>query len=93
MSKGSLYLSFPFEGYTLTLDFPVNDALFPKLNKLDELVLKYEGRIYLAKDARMPEEVFKASYPQWKDFLELKKQVDPNNKFRSLQSERIGLTY
>ena len=51
--------SFPMEGYTLALDFPVNEKTFELLEKLDEITLKYGGRFYLAKDARMKKEVFK----------------------------------
>ena len=41
------------EGYSLALDFKVEKGLFDLLNKLDEIVVKYKGRIYLAKDARV----------------------------------------
>ena len=34
--------SFPMEGYTLALDFPVNEKTFEL--KLDEITLKYGGR-------------------------------------------------
>ena len=44
------YLSFPLEGYSLALDFKIEKGLFELLNKLDQLVLKYKGRIYLSKD-------------------------------------------
>ena len=59
---------------------------------LDEIVLAHGGRIYLAKDARMSESVFKAGYPAWEKFLEIKTRVDPTGVFSSLQSKRIGLT-
>jgi decaprenylphospho-beta-D-ribofuranose 2-oxidase len=86
------WLSFPLEGYTLTLDFKREKSLFSLLDKLDEIVLKYGGRLYLAKDARMTESTFKQSYPNWEKFLELKKSIDPENVFSSLQSDRVGLT-
>ena len=50
--------SFPMEGYTLALDFPVNEKTLDLLEKLDQITLKYGGRFYLAKDARMKKEVF-----------------------------------
>jgi len=84
-------LSFPREGYTLTLDFKREKSLFPLLDELDEIVLAHSGRIYLAKDARMSESVFKASYPEWEKFLQLKAKHDPAGVFSSLQSARIGL--
>jgi FAD/FMN-containing dehydrogenase len=85
-------LSFPKSGYTLTLDFKNETALFPLLEELDQIVLAHDGRLYLAKDARMSEEVFKASYPNWEDFMAIKEKYDPSNCFASLQSNRLGLT-
>lgn len=85
-------LSFPTSGYTLALDFRREASLFPLLDQLDATVLDLGGRIYLAKDARMSETVFKAGYPDWERFLAVKHQVDPNMRFRSAQSDRIGLT-
>jgi hypothetical protein len=46
-------LSFPMEGYTLALDFPIKADLFPFLNELDTIVTDHGGRSYLAKDVRM----------------------------------------
>ena len=90
-TNGNL-LSFPAGGYTLALDFVREASLFPLLEQLDAIVLDYGGRIYLAKDARMSETVFKAGYPDWERFLAIKQQVDPGMRFRSAQSDRIGLT-
>src|SRR5439155_22712234 len=56
-------ISFPMEGYTLALDFLVRNGLFKFLYALDEIVLKYNGRLYLSKDARMKPEIFWSSYP------------------------------
>jgi FAD/FMN-containing dehydrogenase len=85
-------LSFPKEGYTLTLDFKREKSLFPLLLELDEIVLASGGRLYLAKDARMSESMFKKGYPEWEGFAKLKGQVDPNDIFGSLQSQRLGLS-
>ena len=56
-------LSFPMPGYTLAIDFPVTDGLLEFLDTLDAMVLKRGGRVYLAKDARMSPETFRAMYP------------------------------
>jgi len=85
-------LSFPRSGMTLTLDFKREDSLFPLLDELDAIVIDHGGRHYLAKDARMSESVFKAGYPAWQEFYQLKQQVDPDQRFASLQSARIGLS-
>ena len=86
------YLSFPRSGYTLAMDFKRDATLFSLLEEIDELVLAYEGRQYLAKDARMSERVFKQSYENWEKFIAVKSKYDPNNIFASQQSKRLGLT-
>ena len=84
-------LSFPRAGLTLTLDFK-NEAGLPNLlNELDAMVLDHGGRLYLAKDARMSETMFKAGYPGWERFMKTRYKVDPNGQFSSLQSRRLGL--
>ena len=85
-------LSFARSGYTLTLDFKNEPTLFPLLEDLDRIVLTHDGRLYLAKDARMSEEMFKASYPNWEKFMAIKSKYDPKTRFASLQSNRLGLT-
>ncbi len=43
--------SFPMEGYTLAMDFKIDSTIQEFISKLDEIVLRYSGRVYLAKDA------------------------------------------
>ncbi|CAL1518270.1 FAD-binding oxidoreductase [Chitinophaga sp. MM2321] len=85
-------ISFPMEGYTLALDFPVRKGLFAFLDELDEIVLQYGGRLYLSKDARMKQEVFWKSYPHAARFADIVKRYNTNDRFVSLQSERLLLT-
>ena len=85
------YLSFPIEGYTLALDFKLNKKLFTLLDSLDLIVSKHRGRLYLSKDVRMSEDMFKATYPQWKEFQALRKRYGADKTYHSLQSHRIGL--
>lgn len=57
-------LSFPQDGITLALDFPNRGASTLALfNRLDAIVHAAQGRLYLAKDARMSREFFEQSYP------------------------------
>ena len=93
--QGPGLLSFPFEGYTLTLDLPVSDPeLFPFLDRLDEIVLKHAGRVYLAKDARLKPAAFRAMYPRLDEWLEIKRKIDPQSCFDSNLARRleIGVT-
>jgi hypothetical protein len=87
----SNYLSFPLEGYSLALDFKIQPGLFELLDNLDRVVTKLQGRIYLAKDARMSRESFDQGYPQVDKFRSLRTELDLNKKFKSLQSTRLGL--
>lgn len=84
-------LSFPMAGYTLALDFKVEPAVLALLNDLDKLVLDYGGRLYLTKDARMSESTFKASYPNWQQFEDVRGRYHAIGKFASMQSKRLGL--
>jgi FAD/FMN-containing dehydrogenase len=63
-------LSFPEPGVTLALDFPNHALRTHKLmDRLDAIVKEAKGRIYPAKDARMPRELFEAGYPKLNEFL------------------------
>jgi FAD/FMN-containing dehydrogenase len=85
-------IAFPMEGYTLALDFPLRRGLFEFLDELDRIVLAYGGRVYLSKDARMQPEMFWKSYPQSQQFLRLVQRYNPGFRFRSVQSDRLGIT-
>jgi len=85
-------ISFPKEGYTLALDFPVRKGLFEFLDKLDEIVLQYGGRLYMSKDARMKPSILEAGYPHLEKFKSIVRKYNANNKFCSEQSERLLLT-
>ena len=64
-------MSFSQPGVTLALDFPNRGHDTLKLfERLDAIVRNAGGRIYLAKDARMPRDLFEAGYPRLNDFLQ-----------------------
>ncbi len=90
--KQESMISFPEEGYTLALDFPVRNDLFPFLDELDKIVLRYGGRLYMSKDARMKPDMLRAGYPRLAEFTDVVKKYNPNGKFRSIQSDRLLLT-
>ncbi len=85
------YMSFPMEGYSLALDFKIERGVFELLDKLDDIVLNHGGRIYLSKDARVKKEVFEQGYPKIDEFRALRKKYKMNEKFNSLQSQRVGI--
>ena len=85
------YLRFPMEGYTLALDFKITPDLWAFLEELDQLVLAYGGRLYLTKDVRMSADFFHQTYPQIQDFKTALREWDPQQKFSSEQSKRLGI--
>lgn len=72
-------INFPLEGYTLAIDFKIDSKIFALLNELDEIVLTYGGRVYLAKDARLSKANFQKMYGQNFD----------DTKFQSLLTKRL----
>lgn len=63
-------MSFPQPGVTLALDFPnLGTHTTDLFARLDAIVAEARGRIYPAKDARMPRELFEAGYPRLQEFL------------------------
>lgn len=85
-------LSFPKRGYTLALDIPIHDdSIFRLIKDLDNIVLKHDGRVYLAKDSVMDYETFKVMYPNAKRFKKIKDELDPNHLFSSSMARRLKL--
>lgn len=84
-------LSFAKPGYTLAIDIPIYDDLFVLLDHLDMIVTNHHGKIYLAKDARIKPDIFREMYPDYPAWLHIKKQLDPENFFRSNMSERLNI--
>jgi FAD/FMN-containing dehydrogenase len=68
--QGRGMLSFPRPGVTLALDFPNKGTSTLRLfERLDAIVREAGGRLYLAKDARMPRDLFESGYPRLNEFL------------------------
>lgn len=84
-------MSFPMEGYTLALDFPVSDPVLALLEQLDKITLAHGGRYYLAKDSRLRAETFHAADPRADAFAAYRGQAGLSAGFASLQSERLKL--
>jgi FAD/FMN-containing dehydrogenase len=83
--------SFPMEGYTLALDFPVNARTLALLDRLDRIALDHGGRFYLAKDSRMSAATLRASDARAAEFHALRDAGGLSGRFRSAQSERLGI--
>jgi len=90
-AEGQGHLSFPRDGYTFAIDFPVRSGTAALMRRLDRMVLDAGGRIYLGKDAYVDAETFRAMYPRCQEWLALKAKVDPNGVFTSDLGRRVGL--
>lgn len=91
-AAGDGMLSFPLAGWTLAVDLPAEDArIFLMLDEMDEAVATAGGRVYLAKDARLRPDVLAQMYPRIEEWRAVKTNVDPQGRFRSDLSRRLGL--
>jgi FAD/FMN-containing dehydrogenase len=80
------------KGYTLALDVPFRGpATLKALDRLDELVIRFGGRVYLTKDARLSPEAFRAMYPEAPAFMEAVRRYNPVAHCDSRMARRLGL--
>lgn len=91
-AEGPPPLSFPFEGYTFAIDFPITPTLGALCRALDAMVIDAGGRVYLGKDAFLDAASLPRMYPRLDAWREVKARVDPDTVFRSHLSDRVGLT-
>ena len=84
-------LSFPRPGWTLAVDFPVAAGLEELLRRLDAIVVEAHGRVYLAKDSRLPAATLRRMYPRLEEFRAIRSQVDPTGRFASDLARRLEL--
>jgi decaprenylphospho-beta-D-ribofuranose 2-oxidase len=84
-------LSFPKEGYTFAIDFPIRKDTAALLRRLDALVIEAGGRIYLGKDSYIDPESFRTMYPEIDQWLTIRAKYDPRGVFTSNLGRRIGL--
>lgn len=89
LGEQSSKFSFPMEGYTLALDFPVNKKTLDLMSKLDDITVKHNGRFYLAKDSRMSKEVFHQSEHRAEEYSLYRQDTACADTFDSAQSERL----
>ncbi len=85
------YLSFPRPGYTLALDFPASPGIEALYARLVAITRDHGGRVYLAKDALLTPEDFRAMYPRWAEFRAVLDDVDPDRRLQSDLSRRLRI--
>lgn len=85
-------LSFPRPGLTISLDLPAPSTdLIAVVHRLDQIVLRYGGSIYLAKDSCLRPEALPDMYPRLDEFRRVKARLDPHGRFSSSLARRVGI--
>jgi len=83
--------SFPMEGYTLALDFPVKSGTSALFTELERIVTDHGGRFYLAKDAFLSPATLRAADPRTAFFTAMRGETGSAARFVSTLSERLEL--
>ena len=89
-------LSYGLDGYSLALDFKVTprsrDRLWALCHRLNDLVVEAHGRFYLAKDATLRPEDYRATMgPALDEFARWRDAFDPDRRLSSELAKRLGL--
>lgn len=90
--RGRGLLSFPMPGFVLALDFARTAKTRRLILQLQDIALKYEGRVYLAKDACLAAQDLKSMYPELEGFKAVLRRVDPEGVMQSGMSRRLELS-
>ena len=84
-------ISFPMEGYTLALDFPVTSRTLSLMTTLDRITARHGGRFYLAKDSRMSMQTLSESDARFDAFRRMRTENGLATAFQSAQSRRLNI--
>ncbi len=85
-------MSFPTEGWTLTLDIAAGiKGLAELLAKVDTMVLDAGGRHYLAKDSHVSPNAVRRGYARLDEWMSTQREMDPEGVWRSDLARRLGL--
>ena len=85
-------MSFPMEGYTLALDFPLRAGTLALLDELDAITHRHGGRVYLAKDSRCAPERIREGYPGCGAFEAVRAEAAGSPpRFASVLTRRLAL--
>jgi decaprenylphospho-beta-D-ribofuranose 2-oxidase len=86
------YFSFPMDGFSFTVEAPIQKNIYEILDQLDEVIVGFGGRLNPVKDSRTSPGMLKRMYPKLDRWLAVKQRYDPKEKFRSDMSRRLELT-
>lgn len=92
-------LTHALDGYSMAMDFPVTfgnrKRLWELAGELDEIVLKFGGKFYFAKDSTLRPETVQRAFPKknLEKFYSLKKKFDPKGILETDLYRRITGTW
>jgi decaprenylphospho-beta-D-ribofuranose 2-oxidase len=83
----SPYLSFAGDGFSMTVNYGLNDCAFEKLKAFEkdlmDIVIGFYGKVYIGKYPFFKKRLLQKMYPDLNKFLQIKQQYNPNNLFWS----------
>jgi len=85
------YLSFPRQGWLLSLELPAGMPTLRVLNAVDRCLSEEGGRVSLATDSRLMPTHIGRMYPKVQDFRAVARSLDPAGQFDSDLSRRLQL--
>jgi FAD/FMN-containing dehydrogenase len=84
-------LSFAKPGITFAIDFPSTTNNRNCIEYLNQLLLDFDGRVYLAKDQLLNTEQFQKMYPNYLQFIEILNKYEIYASCQSQLSRRLGI--
>lgn len=90
MNEQGGYLNFTGTGYTISLDFPINNKFFILKSFLNKLVELHKLKVNFAKDF-ITTESNAYNYPEFKDFKKKILLLNPKKKLNSFFSKRLNI--
>lgn len=85
------FLQFCGNGLSIALDFKNSPSNVQFFSKIDDLVMTYGVLPNIIKDSRLPRKVVEKCYPQYEEFRDILKEIDPDRVFKSIISQQLGL--
>jgi hypothetical protein len=86
-------ISFAEDGYSLNFELHPNRRHVKRMNRfvddLVESVIRFGGKVHLAKDMVLTRDQFQRLFPKYGEFLAIKQRVDPDELFQSDMYRRL----
>jgi decaprenylphospho-beta-D-ribofuranose 2-oxidase len=86
-------ISFAGDGYSLNFELHPKKRHVERMNRfVDELVesvIRVGGKVHLAKDMVLKRDQFQRLFPKYREFLEIKERIDPEELFQSDMYRRL----